>query len=390
MNETMFDLITESALDSEIRTAGALVESYAKAMTILENADAAAALDAFSIFQEAATEAGDKKDEKEKKEETTEKKKENVNKGLVNSVKRLLKALAAKFKRQEANDPNKLSAKDKAMAKKYGIIVDTTATETDASGPSASDIAFTALSISLRLIRIIVPYVQEWRINKELERLVNKCGKGEMVDRALNSISVQPGGLISIRTTYNLSKTKSWFQKAYKYLQFETGNEKKLGDAASAKRMIRKSEKLYNLSSFEKWYTEVNNGVIGKIGALVAKAESIDESEITPEYAAAVKNISELYVDVWVNGIGGLIRTVKEVIFELINDSESRLGLKYTLIGGKAKFVIAGKKKEGLKQAALVDGNKSDDKKSDKKDEKPAEKKKEDKSDDEKEDKSEE
>jgi hypothetical protein len=386
MNETMFDLITESALDSEIRTAGALVESYAKAMTILENADAAAALDAFSIFQEAATEAADKKEDNKDKKDTPEEKKEKVNKGLVNSVKRLLKALASKFKRQEANDPNKLSAKDKAMAKKYGIIVDTTATETDAgpAGPSASDIAFTALSISLRLIRLIVPYVQEWRINKELDRLVNKCGKGEMVDKVLNSISVQPGGMISIRTNYNLSKVKSWFQKAYKYLQFESGNEKKLGDASSAKKMIRRNEKLYNLSSFEKWYTEVNNGVIGKIGELVAKAESIDESKITPEYAAAVKNISELYVDVWINGIGGLIRTVKEAIFELINDSESRLGLKYTLIGGKAKFVITGKKKEGLKQAALVDGNKSDDKK----DEKPAEKKKDDKSDDKKDDES--
>jgi hypothetical protein len=159
MNETMFDLITESALDSEIRTAGALVESYAKAMTILENADAAAALDAFSIFQEAATEAADKKEDNKDKKDTPEEKKEKVNKGLVNSVKRLLKALASKFKRQEANDPNKLSAKDKAMAKKYGIIVDTTATETDAgpAGPSASDIAFTALSISLRLIRLIVP-----------------------------------------------------------------------------------------------------------------------------------------------------------------------------------------------------------------------------------------
>ncbi|MBO4734912.1 MAG: hypothetical protein J5614_00815, partial [Paludibacteraceae bacterium] len=116
MNETMFDLITESALDSEIRTAGALVESYAKAMTILENADAAAALDAFSIFQEAATEENG-----EKKETTTEEKKEAVNKGLVNSVKRLFKALASKIKRQEAHDPNTPTAKDKATLKKYDI-----------------------------------------------------------------------------------------------------------------------------------------------------------------------------------------------------------------------------------------------------------------------------
>ena len=371
MNETMFDLITESALDSEIRTAGALVESYAKAMTILENADAAAALDAFSIFQEAATEENG-----EKKETTTEEKKEAVNKGLVNSVKRLFKALASKIKRQEAHDPNTPTAKDKATLKKYDI----TGEQLEKAG--------TVLFYAGVLVAKLMPYVQEWRVNKELDRLVNKLGKGEAVDTMLNSIDVAPGGVICIRSQYNLSKVKSWFEKAYKYLQFETGNGKKLGDAASAKRMIRKNVKSYTLSSFEKWYTSMNNGVIGKLGQLVSKDEEIDESKLTPEYATALKTISELYMDVWVNGIGGSIKTIKEAIFTLINDSESRLGLKYTLIGGKAKFVVVGKKQSGIKDAA-VEGKGKEKDSSDKEEPKSEEKKSED-TDDKKDDKSEE
>lgn len=370
MNETMFDLITESALDSEIKTAGALVDSYAKAMTILESAETDAEIDAFGVFQEAATEENG-----EKKETTTEEKKEAVNKGLVNSVKRLLKALASKIKRQEAHDPNAPTAKDKATLKKYDI-----------TGEQIEKGA-TVLFYSGVLIAKLMPYVQEWRVNKELDRLVNKLGKGESVDKMLNSIDVAPGGVICIRSQYNLSKVKSWFEKAYKYLQFESGNGKKLGDAASAKRMIRKSVKSYTLSSFEKWYTSMNNGVIGKLGQLVSKDEEIDESKLTPEYATALKTISELYTDVWVNGIGGSIKTIKEAIFTLVNDSESRLGLKYTLIGGKAKFVVVGKKKQaGIKDAA-VEGKDKDS--SDKEEPKSEEKKSED-TDDKKDDKSDE
>lgn len=294
MNEMIFNAIDDVVLESEFDTAYALAQGYLKAIAILESDDVTGEAEGFAIFQE----SGDDKDKK-----TKEDKKNEAKGGLINAIKRMFAAIAAKFKKSEESDPEKLDEKKKSILKKIGIAATVTT-------------AFAGVTA-------ILAKVSTNRTDAELAEAIRKmCGvddeKAEAVKEALKSIEIKNGGKVYFKVDVDVAALDSWFKKFDEVLKHGGTNAEAVISASNDLYKVNKKE--YSWSEFTKAANKVKNGCL---------ADLKDKVEILNKKDAELANIDEAttlrllrvfndaYTMLWMKRVVATEKKITDAVFKL-------------------------------------------------------------------------
>ena len=276
MNEMIFNEIDDVVLESEVETAYALAQGYLKAIAILESDDVTGDAEGFAIFQE----SGDNKDKKKSKED----KKDEAKGGLINAVKRLFAAIAAKFKKAEEKDPEKLDEKKKSVLKKLGIAA--------------------AVTTAFAGVTAILAKASTNRTDAELADAIRKmCSvddeKAEAVKEALKSIEIKNGGKVYFKIDLDLAALDSWFKKAADSLKNGGKNAEAVITASNDLYKVRKKE--YSWSEFTKQADKIKNGSLNSLREYIGKESEKDS----------------VYTMLWMKRVVATEKKITDAVFKL-------------------------------------------------------------------------
>lgn len=295
MNEMIFNEIDDVVLESEVETAYALAQGYLKAIAILESDDVTGEAEGFAIFQE----SGDNKDKKKTKEE----KKDEAKGGLINAVKRLFAAIAAKFKKAEEKDPDKLDEKKKSTLKKIGIAATVTT-------------AFAGVTA-------ILAKVSTNRTDAELADAIRKmCSvddeKAEAVKDALKSIEIKNGGKVYFKIDLDLAALDSWFKKAAESLKNGGKNAEAVITASNDLYKVHKKE--YSWSEFTKQADKIKNGSLNSLQEYIGKEsekDSVMHNTDEALYVRLLKVFNDAYTMLWMKRVVATEKKITDAVFKL-------------------------------------------------------------------------
>lgn len=295
MNEMIFNEIDDVVLESEFQTALALANSYSKAIAILESEDVSVDADCFAIFQE----SGDEKDKKKSKDEQ----KEAAKGGLINAIKRMFAAIAAKFKKSEENDPEKLDEKKKSVLKKIGIAATVTT-------------AFAGVTA-------ILAKVSTERTDAEIAEAIRKmCGvddeKEAAVKEALKTIEIRNGGKVYFKVDVDVAALDSWFKKFDDVLNHGGKNAEAVISASNDLYTVNKKE--YSWSEFTKAANKIKNGCLADLKVRVEvlnkkEAELLNIDEATT--IRLLKVFNDAYSMLWLKRVVGTETKITNAVFKL-------------------------------------------------------------------------
>lgn len=250
MNEMIFNAIDDVVLESEFDTAYALAQGYLKAIAILESDDVTGEAEGFAIFQE----SGDEKDKKSKEE-----KKDAAKGGLINAIKRMFAAIAAKFKKSEENDPEKLDEKKKSKLKKFGI---------------AAGVA-TATAGAVLIAKKAANNRTDAEIQDELRKMASSSLKNaDKVHNALSTIEIKNGGKVYFRAM-PVKPVETILKKIAKFL-------KKPGSVEEAQKIVDEAKALceYNKDA-------VGEQELGEFAGHFSACILVIEKDLNPIVSAA-------------------------------------------------------------------------------------------------------
>ena len=333
MDEMIFNAIDNVVLESEFDTAYALAQGYLKAIAILESDDVTGEAEGFAIFQE----SGDDKDKK-----TKEDKKNEAKGGLINAIKRMFAAIAAKFKKAEEQGDDKVDEKKKSKLKKFGI----------ATGVASATAGALLILNKVKNNRTDAELKDEIRMT--LARVTGDKNES-VVKKAFNTIDIRNGGKVYF-STYNLKTMNSIFGDVTSFLK-----EKNPKSEEKATKLISSMDKYnendswkdkkiwkeYELSEFKQEYSTLKETVdeLEKVLKLVNNynGENTTASDVDVKVLASLQKLTNRWVEVQ--------QTKAKIVSAIYNLSfHDEQGVKHGLELSGNKLVSVDKKREAFEK----------------------------------------
>lgn len=312
MDEMIFNAIDDVVLESEFDTAYALAQGYLKAIAILESDDVTGEAEGFAIFQE----SGDEKDKKKSKEE----KKDAAKGGLINAIKRMFAAIAAKFKKSEETNPTKVDEKKKSKLKKLGIVAGVT----------------TAAAGAALIVKKASDNRTDAEIQDELRKMANSSEENAIkVHDALATIAIKNGGKVYFDAP-PIEPIADMVKKIAKFLD-NPGTDQETNKIVEEVNKLCVYDKAalrnYELGDYNRQYEKCYKVILTDIGIIVDKDPDPNSSDGSIRVLAA---FNKLESKAW-RRVSSTLDKVQNAIYSLNytddNGEKHGIGVKPTSTG---------------------------------------------------------